>query len=91
MNKKELIGLVSEKTGATKKATTETVDALIEVVIEALQNGEEVNISGFGKFTVAERAARTGRNPQTGDTIEIEATKAPKFKPSKAFKDVFKA
>ena len=90
INKKELIDLVSEKTGATKKATMETIDVFVETLIEAVGNGEDVNISGFGKFTVSERAARTGRNPQTGELIDIDATKTPKFKPGKAFKDALK-
>lgn len=87
MNKTELINVVSEKLGTTKKATGEVVDTIVEVITETVASGEEVSITGFGKFSVSERAAREGRNPATGETIKIAASKAPKFKASKTLKD----
>ena len=94
MTKKELVSAMAEKTEETKVKTTEMLDALIEVISETLSNGEEVAISGLGKFIVRERAARTarnGRNPQTGETITIAASKVPAFKASKTLKDAVKA
>lgn len=88
MNKKELIKAISEKLGVTQKAAGEQVDAIIEVITEALAKGEDVALTGFGKFSVTERAAREGRNPQTGETIQISASKSPKFKASKTLKDM---
>ena len=87
MNKKMLIDVVSEKLGATKKDTGAALDAIVEAIIEAVASGEEVSITGFGKFSVSERAAREGRNPRTGETMKIAASKAPKFKAGKALKD----
>lgn len=87
MNKAELISRVAEVNETTKKAAGEQVDAIVAVITEALASGEEVAISGFGKFSVTKRAAREGRNPQTGETIQIAASKSPKFKASKALKD----
>lgn len=87
MNKKEMIKAISEKLGITQKAAGEQVDAILEVITETLVAGDEVKIVGFGTFSVAERAAREGRNPATGETIQIAASKAPKFKASKALKD----
>ena len=89
-NKAELIERVAGKTNLTKKEVTATVDALFEVVQEALQNGEKVQVIGFGNFEVRDRAARKGRNPQTGEEIQIAATKVPAFKPGKALKDAVK-
>ena len=86
-NKAELIERVAGKTNLTKKEVTATVDALFEVVQEALQNGEKVQVIGFGNFEVRDSAARKGRNPQTGEEIQIAATKVPAFKPGKALKD----
>lgn len=91
MNKTELITKVAEKTGITKKAAGETLDAVVAAITEAVVSGEEVSITGFGKFEVSERAAREGRNPATGESITIPASKAPKFKASKTFKDAVKA
>lgn len=91
MNKTGLIDVVSKKTGYTKKDTGAVVDALVEAVIEANVAGEEVSIAGFGKFSVTERAAREGRNPATGETIQIEASKAPKFKAATAYKTAVNA
>lgn len=87
MNKNELISRVAEVNETTKKAAGEQVEAILAVITEALAAGEEVAISGFGKFSVTERAAREGRNPATGETIQIAASKSPKFKAAKALKD----
>lgn len=88
MNKAELIAAVAEKTGFTKKDAEGAVNATINVIEEALINGEKVQLIGFGTFEVRERKARTGRNPRKpGETIEIAASKAPVFKAGKALKD----
>lgn len=87
MNKKEFVKAISEKLGTTQKAAGEYLDAVVEVIMEALAEGTEVKISGFGTFSVTERAAREGRNPMTGETIQIDAKKSPKFKAAKALKD----
>lgn len=89
-NKAELIERVAGKTNLTKKEVTATVDALFEVIQDALKDGEKVQIIGFGNFEVRDRAARKGRNPQTGEEIEIGASKVPAFKPGKALKDAVK-
>lgn len=86
MNKVELIAKIAEVEETTKKAAGEQLDAIVSVITEALANGEEVKISGFGTFSVSERAAREGRNPATGQTITIAASKAPKFKAATALK-----
>ena len=88
MNKKELIKAISEKLGVTQKAAGEQVDAILAVITEALTNGDEIAISGFGKFSVTERPERVGRNPQSGESITIKASKSPKFKAGKALKDL---
>lgn len=95
MNKKELIAKIAEKmtteeTKVTKKAVGEYLDSFIEVITEALTEGTKVKLSGFGTFSVVERAAREGRNPQTGETMTIEASKAPKFKASSMLKEAVK-
>ena len=90
-NKAELIEKVAGKTNLTKKEVTATVDALFEVIQETLASGEKVQVIGFGNFEVRERAARKGRNPQTGEEIQIEASKVPAFKPGKALKDAVKS
>lgn len=87
MTKQEMIEKIACKTGETKKATDETVKAFVEVVTEALAEGDKVQLVGFGTFEVRERAARTGKNPQTGEALEIPASKAPAFKAGKALKD----
>lgn len=89
-NKAELIERVAGKTDLTKKEVTATVDALFEVIQEALSDGEKVQVIGFGNFEVRDRAARKGRNPQTGEEIQIAASKVPAFKPGKALKDAVK-
>ena len=88
MNKTELVAAISEKTELTKKDSEKALKALIDVVAEELKKGEKVQLVGFGTFEVSERAAREGRNPQTGETMKIAASKAPKFKAGKALKDM---
>lgn len=89
MNKAEMISVVTEKIeGATKKDIGVVVDTVLETIKETVASGEKVQLVGFGNFEVTERAARTGRNPQTGQTIEIAASKSPKFKAGKAFKSM---
>lgn len=90
MNKIELVSVVSEKTEFSKKESAQIVDALFASIEEALAKGEKVQLIGFGTFEVRERAARKGRNPQTGAEIEIPASKVPAFKPGKALKDAVK-
>lgn len=91
MNKTELVAAISEKTELTKKDSEKALNALIDVVAEELKKGEKVQLVGFGTFEVSERAARTGKNPQTGAEIKIAACKAPKFKAGKALKDAVNA
>ena len=91
MNKTELVAAISEKTELTKKDSEKALKALIDVVAEELKKGEKVQLVGFGTFEVSERAARTGKNPQTGKAIKIPASKAPKFKAGKALKDAVNA
>ena len=87
MNKTELVAVVAEKSGITKKDAERVVSATFETITAQLIKGEKVQISGFGVFEVKEREARVGRNPRTKEAIEIPASKAPAFKPSKALKD----
>ena len=91
MNKTELVAAISEKTELTQKDSEKALKALIDVVAEELKKGEKVQLVGFGTFEVSERAARTGKNPQTGAEIKIAACKAPKFKAGKALKDAVNA
>ena len=88
MNKAELIAAIAAKTGESKKATEAAVNALTEVIAEALKGGDKVQLVGFGSFEVRKRAARKGRNPQTKEEIKIPASKAPVFKAGKALKDL---
>ncbi len=88
MNKAELVAAVAAKTGATKKVAEESVNAFVEVVTNALVEGDKVQLVGFGSFEVRKRAARKGRNPQTKEEIKIPASKAPVFKAGKALKDL---
>ena len=90
MNKKELVSAIAEKAEIKKVEAEATLNALIEVISEGLANGDEVTLFGLGKFEVRERAARNGRNPQTGEAISIPATKAPAFKAAKALKEAVK-
>ena len=91
MNKTELVAAISEKTELTKKDSEKALKALVDVIAEELKKGEKVQLVGFGTFEVSERAARTGKNPQTGAEIKIAACKAPKFKAGKALKDAVNA
>ena len=90
MTKAELIAVVGEKAGLTKKDADKAVTAVLEAITETLVNGEKVSLVGFGTFEVKERAAREGRNPATGAAMKIPASKAPAFKAGKAFKDAIK-
>ena len=87
MNKAELITSMAEKSQLTKKDAEKALKAFTDVVAEELKKGEKVQLVGFGTFEVSERAAREGRNPQTGEIMPIAASKAPKFKAGKALKD----
>ncbi len=87
MNKGDMITLVAAKSGVSKKDSKEVVDALIELVGDVLKEGDALQIAGFGTFKVSERAARQGRNPKTGETIQISASRSPSFKAGKALKD----
>ncbi len=87
MNKTELIDAVAEGADISKAAATRAVDTMLDSITAALAKGDSVTLVGFGTFTVKERAARTGRNPRTGEAIEIKAAKVPGFKAGKALKD----
>lgn len=87
MNKTEFIAAVAEKAEISKKDSEKALKAFVDVVAEQLKAGDKVQLVGFGTFEVSERAAREGRNPQTGKTMKIAACKAPKFKAGKALKD----
>ena len=91
MNKNELITAMSEKANMSKVDTEKALKAFIDTVTEELKNKGKVQLVGFGTFETSERAARTGRNPQTGETIEIKASTSPKFKAGKALKDIVNA
>ena len=91
MNKTELVAAVAAKIDTTKKDAEKAVTAVLDTVAEALANGEKVQLVGFGTFEVAERPARQGINPQTKETIEIAASKSPRFKAGKALKDAVNA
>ena len=88
MNKLELVSAMADKTGLSKKDAEAALKAFTDVVAEELKKGEKIQLVGFGTFEVSERAARTGLNPRTKETIEIAASKAPKFKAGKALKDL---
>ena len=87
MNKNELIARVADKANMSKSAAADAVEATFAEIETALRGGNEVRIVGFGNFVVANRAASIGRNPRTGEVIQIRASKAPKFRPGKALKD----
>ena len=91
MNKTELVAAMAEQTNLSKKDAEAALKAFVDVVSEELKKGEKVQLVGFGTFEVSERAAREGRNPQTGETMKIAACKAPKFKAGKALKDMVNA
>ena len=88
MNKTELVAAIAEKTDLPKKDSEKALKAFTDVVAEELKKGEKIQLVGFGTFEVSERAARTGRNPQSGEEMQIPASKAPKFKAGKALKDM---
>lgn len=88
MNKTELIAAIAEKAEISRKDAEKALKAFTDVVAEELVKGEKVQLVGFGTFEVSERAAREGRNPQTGETMEIKASRTPKFKAGKALKDM---
>ena len=87
MNKADIIAAVAESAGLSKKDAEKAVTAFIDTISEALVKGDKVQLVGFGAFETKERAARTGRNPRTKETIEIPASRTPVFKPGKALKD----
>ena len=87
MNKSDLIAAVAAKTGETKKNAEASINAVVDVIAETLAKGDKIQLVGFGSFEVRARAARKGRNPQTGKEMKIAAKKAPVFKAGKALKD----
>ena len=87
MNKNELVASIAEKTGLKKTEAEKALKAFTDTVAEQLKKGDKIQLVGFGTFEVAERPAREGRNPRTGATMKIKASKAPKFKAGKALKD----
>lgn len=87
MNKTELINAVADSSGLSKADAGRAMDAFVEAVTAAMKAGDQVSLVGFGTFSVKERGARTGRNPRTGETIQIAASKNPVFKAGKALKD----
>lgn len=88
MNKAELVEKIANATGLSKKESEGAINALVDTVQAALKKDDKVAIAGFGTFAVSNRKARTGRNPHTGEEIKIAASKSPKFKPAKSFKDM---
>jgi DNA-binding protein HU-beta len=90
MNKSELVDAVASATNGTKGDAQASVDAVLDAITGALQRGDKVSLTGFGTFEVRDRAARTARNPQTGETIQVQASKAPAFKAGKGLKDAVK-
>ena len=91
MNKTDLVAAMAEQAGVSKKDAEKVLKAFTDVVTDELKKGQKVQLVGFGTFEVSERAAREGRNPATLQPIKIPASKAPKFKPGKAFKDALNA
>ncbi len=90
MNKSELVDAVANSSELSKASAARAVDAVVEAVTSALKDGDQVSLIGFGTFKISERAARDGRNPRTGETIKIAASRIPTFKAGKAFKDAVK-
>ena len=88
MNKTELVAAMANETNLSKKDVEAVLKSFVDVVAKELKNGGKIQLVGFGIFEVSERAAREGRNPQTGETMTIEASKAPRFKAGKALKDM---
>ena len=91
MNKTELVAAMAEQAGVSKKDAEKTLKAFTDVVADELKKGGKIQLVGFGTFEVTQRAAREGRNPQTGKTMKIKAAKAPKFKAGKPLKDMLNA
>ena len=91
MNKTELVVSIAEKAAISKKDAEKALSAFLDTVAEELKKGEKIQLVGFGTFEVSERAARVGRNPQSGKEMKIPASKAPKFKAGKALKDMVNA
>ena len=91
MNKTELVAAMADQAGLSKKDAEKALKAFTDVIAAELKNDGKVQLVGFGTFEVSQRAAREGRNPQTGETMKIEASKAPKFKAGKALKDMVNA
>ena len=91
MNKAELVSVIAEKAGLTKVDAKKALEAFMDASSEALHKGDRISLVGFGTFEVSERSAREGRNPKTGETMTIEASRAPKFKAGKALKDMVNA
>jgi len=87
MNKTELVNAVAETSGLTKADATKATEGVFEAITSALQSGDDVRLIGFGTFSVADRKASVGRNPRTGEEIQIKASKLPKFKAGKGLKD----
>ncbi|MCY4547970.1 MAG: HU family DNA-binding protein [Defluviicoccus sp.] len=87
MNKSDLVQSVADNSGLSKADSAKAVDAVFDCITESLQDGGDVRVVGFGTFSVSRRAASTGRNPQTGETIQIAASNQPRFKAGKALKD----
>ena len=90
MNKQELVSAIAEKSGLTKVDAEKALNGFVDAVKESVKKGDTVQLIGFGSFSVSQRAARTGRNPQTGKEIKIAAKKVAKFKAGKAFEDILK-
>ena len=87
MKKSDLVDVIAEKSGVAKSQAQAIVDDLLELLSDALSKGEKIDLRGFGTFSVRDSAARTGRNPQTGETIQIPARRVPGFKPGKELRD----
>ena len=87
MNKSELVDCIAERAEISKADAGRALEATVSCIADALKNGDSVGVVGFGTFSVGHRSARTGRNPQTGETIQIAASNSPKFKAGKALKD----
>lgn len=90
MNKQNIVDAVHEKLGGTKTAAEEAVEVVINSITDSLKKGDEVSIAGLGIFSAKQRAARTARNPRTGETIQVAAMRVPKFRPAKGLKDAVK-
>ncbi len=90
MQKSDLVEKIADEAGISKAAADRALKSLLDSVTRALKKGDRVSLVGFGTFSVSKRAARTGRNPRTGETIRIKASKAPRFAPGKSLKDAVK-